>query len=505
MILSRYTLKNINADTITVPDESLFELPEKVLQFGTGELLRGLPGFFIDKANRNGIFNGRIVAVSLNPQGDTSVFDRQDGLYTHCILDVISNEKISETIINSSISRVLNAGEQWNEILDCAHSIDIQIIVSDVAETGIQLIPEDIRHHAPRSFPGKLLSFLYERFKAFEGSAHSGMVIVPTELVSNNGKKLESIVLELAHLNGLEEEFIEWLEDHNHFCNSLVDKIIAGKLEDSVLHSIEDELGYHDNLLITSEDYALWTIEGDDQIKELLCFEQADQRVMIKPDIDLYRELKLRLLNGTHTLACGVAFLAGFKTVNDAMKDNVIANYINGLVINEIAMAIPYNVESTTVHDFASKVLARFRNPHLRHTWLSIAQNYSAKMKFRCIPILVRHYERTNSVPERIALGFAAYICFMKSLAKNNAGYHGEINGESYPIVDEQAEVFFKYRTGLTVAALTQAVLSDSYWGVDLLSWPGFKQSVTEKLNLIINSGMKEAIATIPLKKVKAA
>ena len=119
---------------------------------------------------------------------------------------------LKQTIINSSISRVLNAAEQWNEILDCAHSMDIQIIISNTTEVGIQLIPEDIRHHPPKSYPGKLLSFLYERFKAFEGSAHSGMVIVPTELVSNNGKKLESIVLELAHLNGLEEEFIEWLE-----------------------------------------------------------------------------------------------------------------------------------------------------------------------------------------------------------------------------------------------------------------------------------------------------
>ena len=505
MILSRYTLKNINTDAVTVPDESLFELPEKVLQFGTGVLLRGLPCYFIDKANRNDIFNGRIVAVRLNSQDDTSAFDKQDGLYTHCIHDVKNGEKNEETIINSSISRVLNASQQWNEVLDCAHSIDIQIIISNTSEIGIQLIPEDIRHHAPKSYPGKLLSFLYERFKAFEGSAHSGMVIVPTELVSNNGKKLESIVLELAHLNGLEEEFIEWLENHNYFCNSLVDRIIAGKPGKELLVSIEDKLGYGDNLLITSEDYGLWTIEGDDHVKEILSFEQADPRVVIKPDIDLYRELKLRLLNGTHTLACGVAFLAGFKTVKDAMENKHIASYINDLMVNEIAMAIPYNVESTTVQDFASKVLNRFSNPYLRHSWLSIAQNYSAKMKFRCIPILVKHYELSDSVPEAISLGFAAYICFMKAVAKNNEEYYGEYNGESYIIDDEQADVYYKRWTGLTVDSLTQAVLSDSYWGIDLLSLPGFKQSVIEKLNLIINSGMKEAIESIPSKKVKAA
>ena len=63
MFLSRYTLKNILSTEVAIPDDELFELPEKVLQFGTGVLLRGLPDYFIDKANRQGIFNGRVVVV----------------------------------------------------------------------------------------------------------------------------------------------------------------------------------------------------------------------------------------------------------------------------------------------------------------------------------------------------------------------------------------------------------------------------------------------------------
>ena len=250
MILSRYTLKNIHVDSVSVPDESLFELPEKVLQFGTGILLRGLPDYFIDKANEKGLFNGRIVAVKTTP-GDTTAFNRQDGLFTHSIRE----NGIETNRINSSISRVLSAKQHWNEILDCAHSRDMQIIISNTTETGIQLLPEDIRQHPPKSYPGKLLSFLYERFKAFGGSAHSGMVIIPTELIPDNGKKLESIVLELAHLNSLEDEFIEWLEKHNTFCSSLVDRIVPGKPETGVLSAIEKELGYSDALLTMSEVY----------------------------------------------------------------------------------------------------------------------------------------------------------------------------------------------------------------------------------------------------------
>ena len=60
MKLSAYTLKNITSDKVVVPGGDLLKLPEKILQFGTGVLLRGLPDYFIDKANRMGIFNGRI-------------------------------------------------------------------------------------------------------------------------------------------------------------------------------------------------------------------------------------------------------------------------------------------------------------------------------------------------------------------------------------------------------------------------------------------------------------
>src|SRR5580765_1935485 len=99
MQLSRYILKNISADKVIVPDEAIFELPEKVLQFGTGMLLRGLPDYFIDRANRMGIFNGRIVIVKTTSRGDSSAFEKQDGLYTLCIRGIENGKKVEENII----------------------------------------------------------------------------------------------------------------------------------------------------------------------------------------------------------------------------------------------------------------------------------------------------------------------------------------------------------------------------------------------------------------------
>jgi tagaturonate reductase len=505
MKLSRYTLKNISGNVI-IPDESVFELPEKVLQFGTGVLLRGLPGFFIDKANRQSVFNGRIVVVKSTTHGDTSAFKKQDGLYTLCVRGLENGENVEENYINASISRVLDANQEWKEILECAHNRNMQVIISNTTEVGIQLSNDNINQHPPKSFPGKLLAFLYERFKAFDGSEHSGMVIVPTELIPDNGTKLQSIVLELAHLNGLEDAFIEWLETYNHFCNSLVDRIVPGKPDVALQNTIEEELGYSDELMIMSEVYRLWAIEGNDVVKQILSFASADDGVIIAPFIDLYRELKLRLLNGTHTLSCGVAFLSGCNTVKQAMDDATVAGFISDLMHHEIAPSIPYDVDIAQAHDFGNKVLDRFRNPNINHLWISITMQYSSKMKTRCIPLLLKHYQTHNEVPELFALGFAAYLFFTKPIVKTGDGYFGEFNGLQYPIKDDEAGVFYKRWMELSTAALVQEVLRDNgFWGTDLHSLPGFTEAVTDKLNIITNQGIKTAIESTPIKKVFVA
>ena len=125
---------------VIVPDESIFELPEKVLQFGTGVLLRGLPDYFIDKANRQGIFNGRIVVVKSTDSGDASAFEKQDNLYTLCIRGIENGKKVEENIICSAISRVLSAKGEWDSILACAHNPQMQIIISNTTVHSREVI-----------------------------------------------------------------------------------------------------------------------------------------------------------------------------------------------------------------------------------------------------------------------------------------------------------------------------------------------------------------------------
>ena len=505
MRLSKNNIDQIaKKNGLDIPDERVFELPEKVLQFGTGVLLRALPDHFIDKANKQGLFNGRVVIVK-STDSDSSAFDHQDGLYTVCVRGMENGKTVKENIVNASVSRVLGAKTDWPLVLKCAYNPEIKIIISNTTEVGIQLVPDNINNEPPVSFPGKLLAFLFERFKAFNGSAESGMVIVPTELITDNGTKLESIVMELAHQNNLDFKFIEWLENHNTFCNSLVDRIVPGKPNPAETKKIEAELGYEDEILTMSEVFRLWAIEGDEKVKETLCFSKSDEGVIITPDITLFKELKLRLLNGTHTFNCGLAFLSGFNITREAMNDAVYGKFTKALMHTEIAPAIPFAIDEKVKEDFANRVFERFCNPFIEHQWQSITVQYTSKMKMRNIPLLQRHYELQDTVPEHMAAGLAGFLLYMRAIKSGDGKYFGKRNDNLYEIKDDSAEYFFRVWNNNSPDKVAEIVMQNKeLWGIDLTKFPGLLRSIQEYLDGFISNGVLETIARIESKKVVA-
>lgn len=501
MLLSKQTLGSVTSkDGLDVPSTGYFTLPEKVLQFGTGVLLRGLPDYFIDKANKRGVFNGRIVLIKSTASGSVDEFNKQDNLYTLCVKGIEDGRLVEENSINASISRVLSAAYEWNKILDCATNSNIEVVISNTTEVGLDLVKESIRLNPPSSYPAKLLALLYERFKYFEGAADKGMVIIPTELIPDNGKKLLGVLKELSVYNQLDETFINWLENSNFFCSSLVDRIVPGKLPPDKHKEAERNFGYEDNLMIMSELYRLWAIEtSDKRASQVLAFSKADEGVIIAPDIFIFRELKLRLLNGSHTYSCGLAHLAGFRLVKDAMSDKAFSEYITALMLEEIGPAITGNgITGEMAIDFAKKVLDRFRNPYIEHAWLSITLQYSSKMKMRNVPVLLGYYQLKQVVPVRMALGFAAHILFMRCKKNKDGKYEGVLNGREYFINDDHAAVYAQRWENLPVEKVVHETLADeSLWGHDLSLLPGFEKAVLENIQIIIRENVSAAINRI--------
>jgi tagaturonate reductase len=491
MQLSRSIVKQLADNGLAMPDETIFSLPEKVLQFGTGVLLRGLPDYFIDKANKQGLFNGRVVVVKSTANGGTDAFRQQDGLYTLLERGVENGQRIERTVLNAAISRVLSATEQLNDILACATNPAMQVIISNTTEVGITLVADDATTELPASFPGKLLLFLLKRYEAFNGDKEAGMVIIPTELIVDNGTKLKTIVSALAKRRGCGDAFMDWLHTANDFCNSLVDRIVPGKLSREEATAIQEQLGYEDELMIMSECYRLWAIETtSERTKKILSFSKADTGVVLAPGINKFRELKLRLLNGTHTFSCGLACLAGFATVKEAMQDKAFGIFISKLMLHEIVpLVVSDEITATEAESFATAVADRFRNTYIEHRWLNITLQYTLKMAARNVPLIQKHYLIHREAPELMALGFAAYILFMRSALTAEGSYAGQQNGKEYVIQDDKASVLHDHwKTAATMEMVRQILKDVTLWTTDLTQYEGFTETVDTYLALLMKN-----------------
>ena len=403
---------------IALKDKQLvIPVTEKVIQFGTGVLLRGLPDYFIHNANQQNIFNGSIVVIKSTSTGGVDEFTKQDALFTHCVRGVYNGENVDKCFVNSSISRVLAAASDWDQIIALAKSESIEIIISNTTEAGMVLDAKDkIDNGAPNSFPGKLLALLYERWKYFNGDLNKGWVILPTELMPDNGILLKNLVNQLATILELPTEFIQWMNVANDFCNTLVDRIVPGMVSESEMEILENQLGYKDQLLITSEPFALWAIESNKASTiQKLSFAKIDDSITIAPSIVKFRELKLRLLNGTHTFSCAVAILAGFDTVIDAMRDASFKQFIQNLVHTELVpCVVNETISNEEATQFSNKVLERFANPYIEHKWTSIAMNFEEKMKMRNGYLMDNYAAQNTAAAKYMAIGFAAFCVYME-------------------------------------------------------------------------------------------
>ncbi len=488
MILSRSTLYRIQDAKLELPNPEVFGFPEKILQFGTGVLLRGLIDFYIDQANKKGVFKGRIAIVKSTEKGDLQEFKDQDNLYTLYLKGIENSEIIEKKLICASISRVLNASKDWALILEIAASDNLQIVVSNTTEVGISWMPELIHENPPSSFPGKLLAVLYHRFTKFQGSKNHGLVIIPTELIPNNGNQLKDIVLRLAEYNCMQADFLDWVNLHNTFSNSLVDRIVPGRPDPKTEKDLEEIRGYTDSLNIIAEPFNLWAIEGDPKLAEILTFAECEKGVLIRQDIEIFRELKLRILNGSHTIGCGLALISGFKTVREAMEDPGFSHFMEGLIFDETIDSIPYAISMELKVDFAKEVLDRFRNPFIAHEWKNISVQFSSKMKLRIVPLILRYYQNQKAVPKYMALGFAAFIRWMKVKQEEKDVFRGFFNNQEYIIKDDQA-AYFSQIWNQDISSMVEAILTNkNLWDTDLNLIDGLKEAILHHLIKIMKN-----------------
>ncbi|WP_077836870.1 tagaturonate reductase, partial [Clostridium beijerinckii] len=386
--------------------------PEKVLQFGEGNFLRAFVDWQIDKMNDEADFNGSVVVVQPLENGLVDMLNDQDCLYT-LYLQGVQNGQASKThkVINS-ISRGINPYRDYNEYLKVAENPDLRFIVSNTTEAGIAFDENDtLNGGCQKSYPGKLTAFLYHRFNAFNGDDSKGFIIIPCELIDRNGEKLKEIVLKYAEVWNLGQDFIDWINNANTFCCSLVDRIVPGYPRDTI-DEVREELGYDDNLVDVGEIFHLWVIEGPQSIKDELPIEKAGLNVKVVDDMTPYRTRKVRILNGPHTAMVPVAYLYGLETVGESVDHEVIGKYVHDVIYDEIIETLDLPHEELV--EFADAIIERFQNPYVKHYLMSIALNSLSKYKTRDLPSLTEYLKRKGALPKKLVFSLASLIEFYK-------------------------------------------------------------------------------------------
>lgn len=472
--------------------------PEKVLQFGEGNFLRAFVNYWFDVANEKAGWNGKCVLVQPIAPGLAKLINAQEGLYTLYLRGRENGEKVDKKRVISSVSRCLNPYEKadFDAMLEVAVSDDLEYVVSNTTEAGIVYDPACQLSDAPAaSFPGKLTQVLYKRWQA----GKSGLVILSCELIDNNGKELLKCVNQYIDQWSLEDGFRQYVNGDCTFCSTLVDRIVPGRVKDPAeVEKMEQENGYHDELIDVGEIFGVWNIEGPAWLEETLPFKRAGVNCPVVPDVTPYKKRKVRILNGAHTGFVLGAWLAGFNIVRDCMQDDTVRAFMNKMLYEEVIPTLP--LDKKNLEGFAAAVQDRFNNPFVDHELMSISLNSTSKWRARNLPSLLDYVEKAGKLPPCLAMSFAAYIAFFSSdiQALNDKGLVcRRPKGDEYVCNDDRwvLEFYWEHR-GDSPAELVRAVMTNQrMWGQDLTRIPGFEAAAVSGLSLIREQGAKAACA----------
>lgn len=472
-------MKKLNRKNIPLENK----LPIKIIQFGEGNFLRAFIGYAFQKLNKEANFNAGIAVVQPINKGLIKMLNDQDGLYTLFMKGVKKGKEIQEKELISNIVKGVNPYTDYQEYLNLAKEENLEFIISNTTEAGIVYLKSDtLKMQPPNSFPAKLTALLYERYKYFNGDKTKGLTIIPCELINYNSDILKEIVLKYIDDWKLEDDFKNWLLNHNTFHNTLVDRIVPGYPKDQI-EEYNSQLDYEDNLIVTAETFFLWVIEGDTSLAKKLPFDKTNLDVKIVDDMQLYRTRKVRILNGAHTTMVPFSILFGNETVKETIDNEFTGNFIHEAVFNEICSTLKMNEKELL--NFSEEVFDRFRNPFVKHLLSSIALNSISKFKVRVLPSLLEYVHIHEKLPTHLTFAFACLLRF----------YKGAWKGEKLPVNDSEiiTSIFIDIWKQNNYTKIAEVVLSNTdFWDQNLTQIPKLKSAIAVALSEIENNGIEK-------------
>jgi fructuronate reductase len=254
----------------------------------------------------------------------------------------------------------------------------------------------------------------------------------------------------------------------------MVDRIVPSTTEADRAEATA-VLGLTDEALVVAEPFRQWVVQ-DRFVAGRPAWEKAGADLV--DDVRPYELLKLRMLNGTHSLLAYLGALRGHQTIAEAVADDELASAARGLMQEDVAPTLeaPMGLD---VAAYGKQVLERFANPALRHTTVQVGMDGSQKLPLRLLGT-VRDRLAAGAAPTWAALGVAAWMAYV---AKGS-----DVSGRALPLDDPLAPVLREaVGTGTDPVTVAHGLLGvRDVFGDDLPDQAVFRNLLVEHLKELL-------------------
>jgi len=409
--LSAGTLAGVPAD-VRRPSYDRAATRIGIVHFGPGAFHRAHQAVYLD--DLLGDEPGwAISAVSLHSPGVRDALQPQDGLYTLALI----GERTQLRVIGS-IREVLCAPQQRKAVLARLVDPQVRMVTLTITEKGYCLSadgvdaahPDIARDLVSPEQPVSAIGWLVAGLRERRALGLAPYTVLSCDNLADNGGRLRRAVLDYARR--IDAGLAAWIEAEVAFPRSMVDSITPAS-DDALRARVALGLGVDDAWPVQREPYTQWVVE-DDFRNGRPAFERAG--VTLSGDIAGYDRAKLRLLNAPHSTLAYLGSLMRLETVADAMREPVLAGFVERLMREDIAPNIgaPAGFDAGA---YVDAILERFRNPAIRHLLAQIAWDGSQKIPVRLLGTIADALAAGRPI-DRLCLPVAGWLRFVVRQAK---------------------------------------------------------------------------------------
>ncbi|PIJ50561.1 fructuronate reductase [Erwinia sp. OLTSP20] len=480
-MLTLSALKN----SVITPDYDRNRLRTRMVHIGFGAFHRAHQALCADTLARNHGSDWGYCEINLHRGELIHALNAQHGLYS---VAEMAGDCLSLRVVGVIKQGIHAAAAEITTALEALCQPEVAIVSITVTEKGYchypasgQLNPDhpDIIHdlanpHSPRSLPGILLAAIGLRRQ--RGLAPFS--IMSCDNMPENGRVTRQVVCGLARLQ--DQALAEWISSKVAFPSTMVDRIVPAMNAESH-QMVRQHLGCDDPVAVVCEPFFQWVIE-DNFVSGRPCWEKAGAQLVA--DVLPYEEMKLRMLNGSHSFLAYLGYLAGYEHISDCMTDASLRQATRELMLAEQAPTL--KIKGVDLTAYADALLARYQNHALRHRTEQIATDGTQKLPQRWLES-IRWHLRQGSDFTLLALGVAGWMRYAGGINEQ-----GEKIALRDPLAAELAQRVASTAQG--PARVTALLGLQAVFAEDLPRNPLFVARVTDCYQQLLTLGARQTV-----------